>query len=123
VEGTGADGVIVFDRSGVTGHPDHAAATAAALRVAARVGLPALEWTLPQAVAATLNAELGANFTGHPTWQIDLAVAVDRAKQRAAIAAHASQATPDSPVWRRLDLLGDREFLRLLSRTSERRAA
>lgn len=111
VEDSDADGLIVFDRSGVTGHADHAAATAAALRVAGQVGLPVLEWTLPEAVAATLNAELGASFSGHPDRQIDLAVAVDRATQRAAIAAHASQATADSPVWRRLDLLGDHEFL------------
>ena len=34
----GADGFVVFHRSGVTGHPDHVAATAAALQVADRLG-------------------------------------------------------------------------------------
>ena len=108
-----ADGLVVFDRSGVTGHPDHAAATAAALTAAAQTDLPVLEWTLPVAVATALNAELNAGFTGHLDGEIDLVIPVDRTVHRAAIAAHASQATPQSPVWLRLELLGPREYLRL----------
>jgi LmbE family N-acetylglucosaminyl deacetylase len=108
-----ADGVIVFDRSGVTGHPDHAAATRASLDAALARGVDVLEWTLPAAVAAQLNAELGTAFSGHAPQDINVVVAVDRQAQYAAIAAHASQAEPGSPMWRRLELLGSTEHLRL----------
>jgi N-acetylglucosamine malate deacetylase 2 len=111
----GADGFVVFHRSGVTGHPDHVAATAAALQVADRLGLPVLEWTLPASVAEQLNTELGTSFTGDEPGDIDLVLPVDRARQRRAIAAHASQAAPSSPLWRRLRLLGGHEYLRLSS--------
>jgi LmbE family N-acetylglucosaminyl deacetylase len=46
------DGLLVFDETGITGHPDHRAATAAAVRAARAAGLPVLAWTLPAAVAA-----------------------------------------------------------------------
>lgn len=107
----GADGLVVFDRSGVTGHPDHSAASAAALAAAATLALPVLEWTLPAGVAAQLNAELGTSFTGHPLGEIDVVLRVDRTRQCRAITAHRSQATPASPLWRRLELLGDFEYL------------
>ena len=42
-----ADGLLVFDSSGVTGHLDHVAATAAAVHAATDLGLPVLAWTLP----------------------------------------------------------------------------
>jgi LmbE family N-acetylglucosaminyl deacetylase len=115
LDGWRADGVIVFDRSGVTGHPDHAAATRAALDAALAQGVDVLEWTLPAAVAAQLNAELGTAFSGHAPLDIDVVVTVDRQAQGAAIAAHASQALPGSPLWRRLELLGSEEHLRLTS--------
>jgi len=73
-----------------------------------------LGWTLPAEVAATLNAERGAAFTGHSPDDIDYVVGVDRARQLAAIAAHASQALSTSVLWRRLDLLGTTEHLRRL---------
>jgi N-acetylglucosamine malate deacetylase 2 len=114
VRDTGTDGLLVFDPSGVTGHPDHAAATAAALAAADVLDLPVLGWTLLATVAATLNAERGTAFTGHAPADIDLVVPVDRARQRAAIAAHASQAVPTSVLWRRLELLGGTEHLRRL---------
>ncbi len=110
-----ADGVIVFDRSGVTGHPDHAAATRAALDAGLARGVDVLEWTLPSAVAAQLNTELGTAFSGHAPQDIDIVVTVDRKAQCAAIDAHASQAVPGSPLWRRLELLGPEEHLRLTS--------
>lgn len=113
-EQVAADGIVVFDPSGVTGHPDHRAATAAALAAAAQLGLPMLAWTLPAKVAATLNAELGTTFTGHSAAAIDLQVSVDRARQRTAIRHHPSQAVPSSALWRRLELLGDIECLRWL---------
>lgn len=114
----GARGLLVFDPSGVTGHPDHAAATAAALRAAAELDLPVLGWTLPVAVAERLNEEMETAFVGHEADAIDLVVAVDRERQRMACLAHASQAVPSSVLWRRLELLGDREHLRWLRRTT-----
>ena len=56
------DGLVVFDpRAGVTGHPDHEAASLAALAAAAAAGLPVLGWALPASVAGALNEEYGAN--------------------------------------------------------------
>lgn len=107
------DGLLVFDTSGVTGHPDHAAATAAALRAAVKLDLPVLGWTVPEDVAATLNDEFETAFVGA---EADLVVAVDRERQRLASLAHASQAVPTSVLWRRLELLGDVEHLRWLRR-------
>jgi LmbE family N-acetylglucosaminyl deacetylase len=114
----GARGLLVFDPSGVTGHPDHAAATAAALRAAAELDLPVLGWTLPVTVAERLNEEMETAFVGHEPDAIDLVVAVDRERQRMACLAHASQAVPSSVLWRRLELLGDREHLRWLRHTA-----
>ncbi len=111
---TRADGLVVFDSSGVTGHPDHAAATRAAVVAAERLSLPVLAWTLPTEVARQLHAEFGAHFTGHPDDEIDVALTVSRERQRLAVACHPSQAVPGSVLWRRLDLLDDREHLRWL---------
>ena len=111
-----ADGLLVFDPSGVTGHPDHTAATTAALQAAAELDLPVLGWTLPAAVATQLNRELGAAFEGHQPEDIDIELLVTRARQLAASAAHVSQAIPTSVLWRRLALLGDTEYLRWLRR-------
>ena len=110
----GADGMLVFDTAGVTGHPDHMAATAAGMRAAERLDLPVLGWTLPVTVAAQLNQELGASFIGHSDPDIDLRVSVDRTRQLLASHAHKSQALPSSVLWRRLELLGDTESLRWL---------
>ena len=109
-----ADGMLVFDPSGVTGHPDHVAATRAALGAADRLDLPVLAWTVPAVVADALNAERGTTFTGHGPDDVDLVVPVDRGRQLTAAAAHASQALPTSVLWRRLELLGECEHLRLL---------
>jgi len=112
------DGILVFDPlAGVTGHPDHAAASLAGIAAAARWNLPVLGWALPQTVAATLNAEYGAAFVGYPLEAL-LEVRVDRRRQRMAIACHASQAVPGSVLWRRLELLGDREYLRVPTATT-----
>ena len=116
-----ADGLLVFDAAGVTGHPDHMAATSAGLLAAEVLNLPVLGWTLPEGVAATLNRELGSGFVGHRDQDIDLHVRVDRLRQRLASRAHVSQALPSSVLWRRLELLGDAESLRWL-RTASRPA-
>ena len=109
-----AEGFLVFDTAGVTGHSDHMAATAAGRLAAEMLNLPVLGWTLPESVAAQLNHELGATFVGHPDQEIDLRVSVDRARQLTASRAHASQALPSSVLWRRLEMLGDTESLRWL---------
>lgn len=111
----GADGILAFDPSGVTGHPDHARATDAALLAAGETGVPVLGWTLPQDVVATLGAELGVGFHGHDEAEVDVVVPVERERQLRAVACHASQAVPGSVLWRRLELLGDREHLRWLA--------
>ena len=116
-ESSGAEGLLVFDAAGVTGHPDHVAATAAALLAAETLNLPVLGWTLPETVAAQLNQEYDAGFTGHRDEDIDLRVTVDRTRQTVACHAHASQSQPGSVLWRRLELLGDTESLRWLRPT------
>jgi LmbE family N-acetylglucosaminyl deacetylase len=114
-----ADGLLVFDATGVTGHPDHAAATSASMLAAEVLDLPVLAWTLPTAVADRLNEELGGSaFSGCGPEEIDLRITVDRAHQVAASRAHHTQAVASSPLWRRLELLGDTEHLRWLRRPS-----
>ena len=107
-----AQGLLAFDESGVTGHPDHAAATRAGLGAAERLDLPVLTWTLPRGVTDILNAEYGTAFCGHQPDQVDLVLDITRYRQRLAVAEHVSQALPTSVLWRRLELLGDREYLR-----------
>lgn len=107
--------LLVFDVGGVTGHPDHEAATAAALAAADRLGLPVLGWALPQHVADQQNTELGTAFTARGPDALDWTFPVDRAVQHRAIAAHASQSTDNPVLARRLDLLGATEHLVLLA--------
>lgn len=111
---SGTDGLLVIDPSGISGHPDHQAATAAGMRTGRRLGLPVLGWTLDEPVAEQLRAETGVPFVGHPPAEVDLRIEVDRTRQRQAIACHASQAVSGSVLWRRLELQGDHETLRWL---------
>lgn len=106
--------LLAFDVGGITGHPDHVQATRAALRAAGDLGLPVLGWTIPRDVAATLNAEFGTGFTGRDGRQAGLPLMVDRTRQRRAIRCHRSQSTENPVLYRRLDLLGPTEHLRLL---------
>jgi LmbE family N-acetylglucosaminyl deacetylase len=110
-----SDGLLGFDVTGVTGHPDHATATRAAMVVGERLGLPVLGWTLPLAVARQLHEEFGAGFLGHTDEEIDVRLTVSRQRQLRAVACHPSQAVPGSVLWRRLQLLDDREHLRFLA--------
>jgi LmbE family N-acetylglucosaminyl deacetylase len=111
---TGADGLLTFDNTGITSHPDHQAATRAAVQAAMDAGLPVLAWTLPAAVAARLRAETGQDFAGQQADRIDLCVRVSRDRQRRAALLHASQISPTAVLWRRLQLQGDCEHLRWL---------
>lgn len=106
----GATHLVAFDLGGVTGHPDHEAVTRAALAT----GLPVIGWAVPHGVATVLNAEFGTAFAGRSGGEIDWTVRVDRTRQWQAIAAHASQSTDNPVLRRRLELLGDREYLRVL---------
>jgi LmbE family N-acetylglucosaminyl deacetylase len=110
-----ADGLLVFDDTGVTGHGDHKAATAAAVAAARAAGRPVLAWTLPAAIARQLEAETGTRFAGRPADEVDLCVRVDRTRQRRAALLHASQVSPAAVLWRRLQLQGDCEHLRWIS--------
>jgi len=109
-------GLLVFDDTGITGHPDHRAATAAAVRTAGSLGLPVLAWALPADVADRLRAETGQPFAGQAPGRLDFAIRVSRTRQRQAALLHASQLSPSSPLWRRLELQGDIEHLRWLVR-------
>ncbi len=106
------DGMLVFDPvAGVTGHADHEVASLAAVAVGERLGAPVLGWALPDDVATALRAETGGGFAGHPREALT-AVAVDRTRQLDAVRCHATQAVPGSVLWRRLELLGDVEYVR-----------
>ena len=111
------DAILTFDTTGISGHPDHIAATLAAVRVAGRRGLPVLAWTLPDEICETLADEGFAGFLGRPAGEVDLILTVDRRAQMAAVDCHPSQAVPGSVLWRRLDLQGDTEHLRWLHQT------
>ncbi len=106
------DALLAFDLGGVTGHPDHHRATEAALAAAQRLQVPVLLWAIPDTAAAVLNDELGTAFRGRRRDEVDVVLAVDRSRQRLAIAAHTTQATDNPVLWRRLQLLGDEEWLR-----------
>jgi N-acetylglucosamine malate deacetylase 2 len=108
------DALLVFDEGGITGHPDHCQATAAALSAARQPDLPVIAWAIPGHVAVLLNTEFRTSFAGRPPAQIDVVITVDRAAQLKAIACHASQSADNPVLWRRLELLGDAEHLRYL---------
>jgi N-acetylglucosamine malate deacetylase 2 len=108
------DGLLVFDDTGITGHPDHQAASRAAVWATAAAGLPVLAWALPVTVADRLHAETGLTFAGQPPDRMDMCVRVNRVKQRRAALMHASQISPAAVLWRRLQLQGDCEYLRWL---------
>jgi LmbE family N-acetylglucosaminyl deacetylase len=110
----GADTLVVFDLGGITGHPDHQAATDAALAAAVDGRYSVLAWTLPDAVAQALNAEFGTAFVGRDDHNVDLVLPVERRRQLGAIHRHASQSTDNPVLWRRLHLQGDVEWLRWL---------
>jgi LmbE family N-acetylglucosaminyl deacetylase len=111
-----ADLLLAFDDTGITGHPDHIAATAAAAGAAAELGIPLLAWTLDLDVADALNREFGTRFVGRAPDQVDLRVAADRTRQLRAIECHRSQLDGNPIPARRLELTGDREPLRYLHR-------
>ena len=109
-----ADGLLVFDEGGITGHPDHQAATDAALDAADTLDIPVLAWAIPAHVATTLNAEFGTTFVGRDESECQIALEVDRVAQLDAIECHASQSTDNPVMRRRLELQQHTEWLRFL---------
>ena len=117
----GVASLVAFEPLGVTGHPDHVAATSAAWRAARRHGLAVLEWGVAPSVAEQLNAELGTAFSPlEGPGSVELTV--DRAVQRQAISCHASQAGDNVVLQRRLALSVDRERVRLREPAEPRRS-
>jgi LmbE family N-acetylglucosaminyl deacetylase len=111
---------LVFDPGGVTGHPDHRRATEAALTADRAAGLPVLVWALPRPVAQRLNVEFGTSFTGRDPDELDITLTVSRQRRWRAIARHRSQSADNPVLRRRLGLLGDREYLRLIHPPTEK---
>jgi N-acetylglucosamine malate deacetylase 2 len=111
------DMLLVFDPNGITGHPDHRAATRAAVAVGRRHDIDVVAWTLPRSVTDLMGAEGMTMFEGVEDDAIQVRVSVDRSAQLDAVREHPSQAVPGSPLWRRLELLGDQEHLRFLHST------
>ncbi|HZC99644.1 MAG TPA: PIG-L family deacetylase [Actinomycetes bacterium] len=114
---TAAELLLVFDDEGITGHPDHQRATQAALGAARQASLPVLAWALPREVAEALNEEYGTAFVGRAATSLQVKIDVDRSRQWKAISRHTSQAAQFPLVARRLELLGNREYLRWLLRS------
>lgn len=112
--------LLVFDPDGVTGHPDHRRATQAALAAAHVAGLPVLAWALPSPVALQLNSEFGTSFVGRDPADLDIQFTVSRLRQWRAIARHRSQSVDNPVLRRRLELLGDREYLGLIHPIGEK---
>ena len=108
------DLLLVFDEGGVTGHPDHRRATEAACHAVRSRQLQVAAWALPDYVAQSLNAEFGTGFVGRSPSELDFRLRVDRSCQRQAITCHRSQSRENPALQRRLDLLGDTEWLRIL---------
>jgi N-acetylglucosamine malate deacetylase 2 len=96
---TQAELLIAFDEGGVTGHPDHIAATGAAMVAAASLKLPVLAWAIESKVADSLNRVFGTCFSGREPAELDIRTNVDRERQWLAIECHRSQAI-DNPVLR-----------------------
>ena len=117
-----ADGLRVFDDGGITGHPDHQAATDTAVDAADALDLPVLAWAITAHVASALNDEFGTTFVGRERADCNIVLEVDRAAQLEAIDCHASQSRTNPVMRRRLELQQQHEWLRVLRPGSAGRA-
>ncbi|HEX6472123.1 MAG TPA: PIG-L family deacetylase [Streptosporangiaceae bacterium] len=77
-------------------------------------GVPVLAWTLPAGVADEVRAAGGLGVPDHPLWRADLMLKVSRRAQRRAMRAHRSLGDASPAHLVRLDVQGDREWLRWL---------
>ena len=109
----GVIALVVFESGGVTGHPDHRAASASAFRVADALRIPVLEWGLDPVSAQRLRKELGLPFKWIPDGAGVIDIRVGRDVQLRAIRCHRSQLDEDPVVLRRLAVQGERERIRV----------
>lgn len=107
----GADLLLTFDESGITGHPDHIQATKAVKMAATALQIPVLAWVISDEVKIALRNEFGAEFFGREEAQIDFRLAIDRVRQHRAISCHVSQSGWNPVLRRRLELTGETEQL------------
>ena len=105
--------VVVFEPQGVTGHPDHQAASRAAERVAQRRALIVVEWGIDPLVASQLAETHCLSFESIRDGPDVFDVRVDRTAQLAAIRYHASQLDDDPVVCKVLALHGDIDRVRI----------
>jgi N-acetylglucosamine malate deacetylase 2 len=113
--------LVVFEPAGVTGHPDHRAATRAAERVADERGLPVVEWGINPRMVSRMREEHGLEFEPMADGPGVLDVQVDRTIQIAAIQRHRSQLDDDPEVCRLLAVEGDVERVRIREPLPRRR--
>lgn len=109
---SGAGAMVCLEPSGVTGHPDHKAVAAAVGAVAARAGIPVVEWGLSPGVTLALRHEVGVTLAALEGPDV-IEVRVDRSRHRAAIACHESQQPTNPVLTRRLELQGTAERVRI----------
>lgn len=114
--------LIVFEPLGITGHPDHRAATAAAERIADRRRLPVVEWGIDPITAQQLRQRYGAEFRTMADGPDVFDVPVERRVQLEAIRCHRSQLDDDPIVLKRLSLQGATERVRLRRPQSSKEA-
>jgi N-acetylglucosamine malate deacetylase 2 len=89
-------------------------AACVACQAGRELDVPVLAWTLPHEVASAVREATGLSVTGDVERRIDFELRVRRAAQRRAMRAHGSQSGGDGTQLARLELQGDREWLRWL---------
>ncbi|MEX2504325.1 MAG: PIG-L deacetylase family protein [Egicoccus sp.] len=109
-----ATALLTFDEGGITGHPDHDAATRAAVAAGRDLDLPVYAWAIAEPVARHLRDEFGAPFVGRDAHDLDVELHVERRAQAAATDCHGSQLFDNPVPRRRVELQGDIEYLRVL---------
>jgi LmbE family N-acetylglucosaminyl deacetylase len=105
--------LVVLEPQGVTGHPDHRAATRAAERVADQRAVPVIEWGIGPLTASQFRQEDGRPWESILDGPGVQDVRVDRTAQLAAIHVHASQLDDDPEVCKVLAQNGDIERVRI----------
>jgi LmbE family N-acetylglucosaminyl deacetylase len=98
----------------VDGRLDDRTAACVACQAGRELDIPVLAWTLPHEVARTVREVTGLSVTGDADRRIDFELRVSRTVQRRAMRAHWSQAPGDGTQLARLEVQGDREWLRWL---------
>ena len=113
----GTEGLLVFDPAGITGHPDHCAATAGRAHRSRSAGRCRFSRGHCRQASRTSSARRPAcGSSGATDDELDFSITVSRERQRDAVSCHPSQAVPGSALWRRLELLGNTEHLMWLRR-------